>query len=202
MGDALAAGAVTEESHGEVVLLALHLLGQGGAGGDGDAAGHDGVGAQVALGEVSDVHGAGAAAAVAGVTAHHLGQGLAQVAALGHAVAVAAVGGGDVVLVGHVGADGCGDCLLAQVQMDGAVDLVGAEQIPGGFLEVADLQHLLVDPQCAFLGDHNCPPLEKSDYITIFEWTLGAGRWEKAIRKIVIEMWTRFHGQFYDYIPL
>ena len=45
----------------------LHLVGQRGAGGDRDAAGDDAVGAEVAGGDVGDVHRAAAAAAVAGL---------------------------------------------------------------------------------------------------------------------------------------
>ena len=107
MKGALVGGAVTEEGHGDVFPV-LHLDGQAAAGGDGDATAHDGVSAQIALGEVGDVHRAAAALAVAGGLAHQLRQGPVQLCALGDAVAVPPVRGCDVVLVRQLSTDrGC-----------------------------------------------------------------------------------------------
>jgi hypothetical protein len=50
-----------------------------------------------------------------------------HVAALGDGVAVAAVGGGDVVVGAQVGADAGGDRLLTRVQVDEPRDLAGGE---------------------------------------------------------------------------
>ena len=58
-------GAVAEEAEHDSVAV-LQLLGQRGAGGDGDVAADDAGGTQVALLHIGDVHGAAAAHAVAG----------------------------------------------------------------------------------------------------------------------------------------
>ena len=150
---ALIAGPVAEEGHGHIGLF-LHLQRQGAAGGDGDAPAHDGVGPQVPFGEVRDVHGAAAALAVAVGLAHQLRQGPVQLRALGDAVAVAPVGGGNEVLVRQLGANGCRHGLLAGVKVDGAPELVLREQGPRRLLEVPNLVHLVVDPKTGLFVDH------------------------------------------------
>ena len=138
----------------------LHLDGQAAASGDGDAAAHDGVGAQVALGEVRDVHGAAAALAVAGGLAHQLRQRPVQLRPLSDAVAVAPVGGGDVVLIRQLGADGGGDGLFAGVQVDGAAQFVFREQCPRRLLKIPDLVHLVIDPKSGFTINHEMVHLQ------------------------------------------
>src|SRR5690606_15741383 len=75
---ALAHGPVAVEAHGDLPV-AGELVGQPGAGGDGHAAGDDAVGAEVAGGDVGDVHRPAAAAAVAGVLGQQLGHHSPQV---------------------------------------------------------------------------------------------------------------------------
>src|SRR4029077_5027916 len=66
-----------------------------GPAGEGRPAADDAVGAEHALGQVGDVHRAALAVAAAGLAAVDLGHHLADVHALGDAVAVAAMGAGD-----------------------------------------------------------------------------------------------------------
>ena len=128
---------------------------QSAAGGDGDAAAHDGVGAQIALGEIGDVHGAAAALAVAGGLAHQFCQCAIQFGALGNAVAMTPVGGCNQILIRQLGTDRGGHGLLAGVQVNRAPQFVLREQCPRRLLEVPDLVHLVIDPKTGFLVDHN-----------------------------------------------
>ena len=66
------------------------------------------------------------------------------IAALGDAVAVAAVGRGDVVLVVQMQADADRGGLLAGIEMDEAGDVAGRELVVDGVLELADGAHLPV----------------------------------------------------------
>ena len=146
-------GAVAEEADHDAVE-ALHLVGQRRAGGDRDAARDDAVGAEVAGGDVGDVHRAAAAAAVAGLLAEQLGHHLLEVGALGDAVAVAAVGRGDRVVgaQGEAGAGGRG--LLADREVHGAVHQAAGEQVVDGLLEAADAPHGPDDvARCVGAGD-------------------------------------------------
>ena len=79
---------------------------------DRQAAADDAVGAEVALGHVGDVHRAAAAVAIAVLAAEELGEHAADLGALGDAVAVAAMGRGDLVGVGelHAGGDRRASC--------------------------------------------------------------------------------------------
>jgi len=72
-GEELDAGTYEILLNGELVGLAV-LGREGGAQGQGDAAADDAVAAEEALGDVEDVHGAAAAAAVARFAAHQLGE--------------------------------------------------------------------------------------------------------------------------------
>ena len=159
---ALVGGAVAEEHHGDGILVQV-FLGQRGADGDGDAAAHDAVGAQHAHIHIRDMHGAALALAVAGLTSHQLGEHPAQIGALGDAVAVAAVVGNDVVVVGQVGADAHADGLLAVVGVDRRAGQVHLGQLDGLLLKFADGGHPGIQIQQDFLVQlfHVClmPPI-------------------------------------------
>ena len=160
-------------------------VGQGRAGGDRHAAADDGVGAEVADGEVGDVHPAAAAVAVAVVLAEQFADGAIDVVfqrrfdqvfvlgglavrhalaellvghladgdgALGEAVAVAAVGAGDVVGQLQRAAGAGGGAFLADrdVRRAAVVEvadrLVGAgAQLDDHLFEFADDQHVFQD---------------------------------------------------------
>ena len=145
-------GAVAEEHHGDLVVLQDHLVGQGGTGGQVVAAAHDAVGAQHAHGEVSNVHGAAAALAQAGLLAVDLSHHAVHIGALGHAVTMAAVSGLDHVILPQGGAHAGGNGFLADVQVDKARDLTRQEIVLDGLLELADGAHSLVELGRLFLG--------------------------------------------------
>ena len=67
-----------------------------------------------------------------------------SVAALGDAVAVAAMGAGDVVDVGQMHADADARCLLAGIEMHEARDVAGGELVVHALLELADRAHLAI----------------------------------------------------------
>src|SRR5437773_2399521 len=143
---ALVATAVAEERDADAAL-ALELGGQRRPADQRRAAADDPVGAEHALGQVSDVHGAALAVAAAGLAAVDLGHHLADVHAPGDAVAVPAVGAGDGVPVVEVAADADGRRLLPRVQVDKPGDLAGRELRVHPFLELADGPHRPVDVQ-------------------------------------------------------
>jgi hypothetical protein len=101
---ALVAAAVAEERDADAAV-ALELGGQRRPADQRRPAADDPVGAEHALGQVRDVHGAALAVAAAGLAAVDLGHHLADVHAPGDAVAVPAVGAGDGVPVVEVAAD-------------------------------------------------------------------------------------------------
>src|SRR5690606_5615712 len=112
----LAQRALAEEAHGH--LPAAALLGrEAGTRGDAGAATHDGVRPEVAVLLVGDVHRAALAAAVAGRTPQQFGEHQIEPGALRHAVAVAAVGAGDVVAAVERLAHAHGHGLLTGVQV-------------------------------------------------------------------------------------
>ena len=96
---------------------------------------------------VSDVHRAALAAAVAGGLAEELGEHAVDGRALGQAVAVPAVGAGDVVVPAQGFADADGDGLLADVQVRQPGHFRRDVQLVDLLFEEADLQHLLVQVQ-------------------------------------------------------
>ena len=108
---------------------------------DPHAAADDAVGAEDALLDVGDVHAAALAAGVAGLLPQQLGHHHAHVAALGDAVAVAAMGAGDRVVLAEGGADADGDRLLADVGVGGAAHDAFAVQLVRPVLEGANLGH-------------------------------------------------------------
>ena len=90
------------------------------------------------------MHRAALAAAQALLAAEDLGHHPVRVAPLGDAVAVAAMGGGDVVLVVQMQADADRGRLLAGIEMDEAGDVACRELLVDGVLERADGPHLPV----------------------------------------------------------
>ena len=101
----------------------------------------DAVGAEIAALDIGDVHRAAAAAAIAVFLAEELGEHQLRIGALGDAMAMAAMGRGDVVGLAqrHGGADRAR--LLADRQMHRAVDQAAHIGFLGAFLEAADEIH-------------------------------------------------------------
>jgi hypothetical protein len=97
-----------------------------------------------ALGQIGDVHRAALAAAQAILAAKNLGHHRLDVAAFGDAVAVAAVGRGDVILVVQMEADADPRRLFAGIEMDETGDVARRELLVDGVLELADGAHLSV----------------------------------------------------------
>ena len=160
---AVGVGAVAGEAADDVAALEI-TVGQGGAGGDGHAAADDGVGTQVTDGEVGNVHGAAAPAAIAVVLAEQLADGAIDVllqcgfeqfvglrggalwhalaklllghladgdGALGQALAMAAVGAGDVVGQLQRAAGPGSGAFLADRDMRRAAVVVVADRLVG-----------------------------------------------------------------------
>ena len=90
------------------------------------------------------MHRAALAAAQALLAAEDLVHHRPGVAALGDAVAVAAMGAGDAVDVGQVHAEPDARGLLAGVEMDEARDVAGRELVVHALLELADRAHLVI----------------------------------------------------------
>ena len=140
---ALIGAAVADEGDRDPAGL-QGLGGQRRAADQGRAAADDAVRAHHALGQIGDVHRAALAAAQAVLAAEDLGHHGLGIAALGDAVAMAAVGGRDAVLVVQVHADTDARCLLAGVQMDETRNVAGREFLVNGVLELANQAHLLI----------------------------------------------------------
>src|SRR5262249_4418459 len=80
-------------------------------------------------------------------------------AALGDAVAMAAVGAGDAVLVGEVHAHADGRGLLAGIEMHEAGDVAGGELLLDAVLEGADRAHVAIGAdQLGAIELHGVPP--------------------------------------------
>ena len=88
-----------------------------GAGRDAGAAADDGVGAEIAGVLIGDVHRAAFAAAIAGFLAQQLGEHPVDGRAFGEAVAMAAMGAGDVVVATQGLADADRDRFFADIEM-------------------------------------------------------------------------------------
>jgi hypothetical protein len=140
---ALVDGALAEERDGDAIL-AEALARQPGAGRERHARADDRVRPEDALGRVGDVHRAALAAAEARGLGEQLGHHPVEVGALGEDVAVAAVGGGEVVVVSQGGAHARGDRLLAERGVDEPGDLAVAVQLGDAGFEGADERHALV----------------------------------------------------------
>ena len=156
MESAAVGGTVTEEHHGNPVVLQDHLAGQGSAGGQVVAAAHDAVGAQHTHREVGNVHGAAAALAQAGLLAEDLSHHAVHIRALGHTVAVAAVSGLDHIVLPQSGAHTSGDGLLTDVQVHEAGNLTIQEVVLHALLKLADGAHGLIKVLRQFLGVFCC----------------------------------------------
>ena len=138
--DALVGRAVAEEGDRHTVRP-LQLGGEAGAGGERHGRAHDAVRAHDVELHVGDVHGAAEALAIAGLAAHQLRHHAVDARTLGDAVAVAAVVGGDDVVVAQRRADAGGDRLLALVAVGRALDDAFLEEVGGLVLEGADAAH-------------------------------------------------------------
>src|SRR5262249_51140719 len=145
-GRAVVAGAVAEERNA-AAAGAVELGGQRRPADQRRPAADDAVGAEHALGQVGDVHRAALAVAAAGLAAVDLGHHLADVDALGDAVAMTAMGAGDGVTVIEVAAYADCGSLLACVQVDESGNLAGGELGVHAFLELADRPHNSVGAQ-------------------------------------------------------
>jgi hypothetical protein len=145
----LAERAVAEEADGDGAR-AEALGGQRSTRGDAGGAADDGVGAQIAVFLVGDVHRSALAAAIAFRLAEQLAEHFLELRALGDAVAVAAVGGGDVVCLFQRLADADGNRLLAGIHVREAGHLGRKVELVGIVLEGPDARHLAVHPEIAF----------------------------------------------------
>ncbi len=143
--------AVPEEAEDDAIRP-LEVFREGGAGGDRNVAGNDAGGAQVPPTDVRDMHGAAAAATVAGGLAeqlrhHGVPVRLALRLGFGHqiphraAVTVAAMGAGDQVAAGDGGDSARGHRLLARREVRGTLERTLAEQLIDALFELADLAH-------------------------------------------------------------
>ena len=91
------------------------------------------------------MHGAAAALAQARLLAEDLRHHAVDIGALGHAVAVTAVGGFDHVVVPQRGAHAGSDGLLTDVGMGKAGDLAGEEVMLDALLELTDGAHSFIE---------------------------------------------------------
>ena len=113
----------------------------GGTVGDRKAGRHDAVGPEDPEPGVGDVHRAAAAPVGSLVPGHQLGEHAHGIQALGQAVAVAAVGGGDDVVGAQRPARADGRRLLADGEVDEAGDQAVAVELGDPLLEAADQHH-------------------------------------------------------------
>ena len=121
---------------------AVDLGGQRRAHRDRRAGADDAVGAEHALVDIGDVHRAALALAQAVLAAPDLLHHPVHVAALGEAMAVAAMGGDDLVALGQMLAHADGDGFLTAIEVREAGDLAGLDLVVETFLEFADHLHL------------------------------------------------------------
>ena len=98
------------------------------------------------------MHRAATALAQTGFFTENLSHHAVHVSALGNAVAMAAVGGLDHIILPQGRADAGGDGFLADVGMCEAGDLSCQEIMLHALLELADGAHGLVKVQCLLLG--------------------------------------------------
>ena len=139
-------GAVADEADRHAAVL-LVLGCQRGAAHQRRAGAEDAVGPHHAQVDIGDVHGAALAAAGAGGAPVQFGEHASDVDALGDAVAVAAVGTGNVVVLAQVQHDAGGGRFLARVQMHEAGQVAGGEFHVHPFLEFPDRLHGAVGPE-------------------------------------------------------
>src|SRR4029077_20629113 len=109
--------------------------------------------------EIGDVHRAALAAAQPALLGEELLHHQRGVAALGDAVAMAAMGAGDIVPGPEMGADADGGGLLAGIEMDKARDAALGELFLHPLLEAADRRHVAIRlQQFVALQLHPFPP--------------------------------------------
>jgi hypothetical protein len=141
MESALVIGAVAEETHHHAVLmLALHRERR--ADRDRHASAHDAIRPQVAPAHVGNVHGAAASAAIARLLAEKLRKHTLRIRPFADAMAVAAVRGGDVVVIGERQCRANGARLLADGEVHGAVDQPTHVRLLSALLETPHENHL------------------------------------------------------------
>lgn len=128
MQGALGHRPVAEEGDGDAAGAA-HLMGEGAAGGDGQARADDAVGAQHADAHVGDVHRAATAAAYALGPAHDFEEEPLEVETFGQRVAVPAMIGGKGVFEAQRGAHADRHRLLPDAEMDEARHLAVGEHL-------------------------------------------------------------------------
>jgi hypothetical protein len=142
-GGALVRATVAGERHRNGVA-AEGLGSERRADGERRAAADDTVGAEHAAVEIGDVHRSAFAAAQPGLPREQLLHHQGRVAALGDAVAVPAMGAGDLILRPQMHADADRRRLLAGVEMDKARYAAFRELVLHAFLELADRRHVTI----------------------------------------------------------
>ena len=107
---------------------------------------------------IGNVHGAAFAAAVAGFFTEQLSEHFVERCAFGNAMAMAAVGAGDVIVLAQRFADADGDGFFANVEV-GEPRHLGAEiELIDLFFEQPDLEHLAIEVQPALVLRRNRLP--------------------------------------------
>ena len=134
---------VAEKAH-RYLPASPQLSRQAGSRGQPESPGHDAVGAQHADLEIGDVHGAALALAVTGRTTEELGHHAVDVSAFGDAVAVAAMGTGDVIGILQVGTDRHRHAFFTNVGVQGPHYFALAGLVFRLFLEQANAPHALI----------------------------------------------------------
>src|SRR5712691_7435185 len=142
----LAERPLAEEADGDLVGPAP-LRRERGARRDARGAADDRVRAEIPVLVIGNVHGAALAAAVAGLLAEQLREHPPRLGALGEAVSVPAVRGGDPVVAPQRRADADRDRLLADVEVGEARHLRAAVELVRMLLEQADERHAPVHTQ-------------------------------------------------------
>jgi hypothetical protein len=151
MKSSLIACPVAKKTGGNLILLA-HFLSQGATYGNGKPAADNGIGAKVAFGKIADMHGAAASVAKARFLSHQFRKGAFKVAAFGDAVAVAAVGTGDIIAVIKEADYRSAYRFLAYAQVHRAAEFVFLEEAKGRFFKKPYLLHDTVNIQQFFLA--------------------------------------------------
>ena len=134
-------GAAVAEERDDDAVGAADATGEGGPGADRQAGGDDAVAAEDVEIEGGDVHRPAEAAAVAVHAAEQLGHHAIHARALRDAVAVAAMGADDVVVLAQVGARRRRDRFLPHVGVRGALHQPLDEQFRRLLVEATDLRH-------------------------------------------------------------
>ena len=137
---ALVGSTVAEDAEHQVFLL-FHLDTESQPDCDRDAPTDDAVGAQVAPAHIGDVHRAAAAATVAALLAHQLGEHRSNLGTFGHTVPVAAVMAEEKVALRQGKRPAAGNRFLSDREMEGAVDLANVVELLRFLLEKAIAPH-------------------------------------------------------------